>query len=169
MEKIELNFQYTEADFKEFLRDYMFRNRFKWWVIMAVWVLLLLAYLNRDEEFLSAAYLLKVVLPVVFLLGLWWWILNTSSKKTFKMNPQLQEGRNCTIDAEGINIQGHTFSSDFKWAGVQRVVETDKLILLYNSKVSAIMLPKRAFDPQQLALFREIVGRQPNLEIKWKS
>ncbi|MCC6461868.1 MAG: YcxB family protein, partial [Saprospiraceae bacterium] len=65
-------------------------------------------------------------------------------------------------------VTGQSFSSEFPWAEVLRLVETKGLFLVYNSNTNAVMLPKRAFSEQQLSDFRALASHLPGLEVKWR-
>ena len=167
MEPISLQFQYTEADYQEFLRNYFWKNRSRLYIGLIFFALLVLGIINRDQLH-SIYFLVSTVLPVTILVGLWFLILQHSGRKAFQMTPQMQDPRDCRIDQVEIALTGATFSSDFEWAGVQEVVETQNLYLLYNSKQSAVILPKRVFSGAQTNAFRRIVSQQPGLRVSWK-
>ncbi len=167
MEPISLHFQYTEADYQEFLRNYFWKNQSKQYIGLIFFALIVLGIINRDQ-IRSMYFLVSTVLPVAIIVGLWFMILQYSGRKAFLMTPQMQEPRECRIDLVQIVLNGATFSSDFEWAGVQQVVETRNLYLLYNSKQSAVILPKRVFSAEQTNAFRRIVSQQPGLRISWK-
>ncbi|TNE49431.1 MAG: YcxB family protein [Bacteroidetes bacterium] len=168
MTPITLSFQYTEADYQEFLRHFFMRNRSRMYLILAVLMLVALTVTQGGDIF-TLKYLLSVVLPVAMVLGLWWYLIRFMGRRTFRSAPQMQEGRNCIIGASMITIQGHTFSTEFSWSGVLQVVETSKLFLVYNSASSAIMLPKRAFAAGQIEQFRQLVDELPDIQVKWRT
>lgn len=165
--EIEINFRYTEADFLEFLKDYFLRNRSQLYVILGASALIVLAFTNRSNLF-SVQYLLSVLLPIGMIAALWFWMLQYSGRRSFRMTPQMQEARSCTIGNEHIQMTGETFSSRFEWSGVQQVVETKHLFLLYSSPANALILPKRAFSEAERAGFVERVNRMSNLKVKWR-
>jgi hypothetical protein len=116
----------------------------------------------------SMSFWISTLLPVTLILVLWWAILRFSGRRAFQMTPEMSEERNCEIDADKIAVRGQTFLSEFQWAGVLYVTETKSLILVYNSKTNAVMLPKRAFSAEQLAAFKNLVDSNPTLATKWK-
>lgn len=167
MQQIELKFQYSEADYQEFVRDYYWKNRGRWWILLAI-ALLVIIVISRGDMFDTPVNIFSVLIPLIFLAGFWWLIFRFIGKRTFGMMPHMQEQLQCGINEEELQLRGETFSSEFKWVGVQRIKETKNLFLVYNSNVSAVMLPKRAFSDQDVSLFRSIVAARPDLPVKWQ-
>lgn len=159
---IQLNFQYTEADFLEFLRNYFIRHRLPVWGAVALGVLVL------SLVFRSGPVTWSSVLPFLALVLTWLWLQQSLGKRNFRAVPEMQEPRACAIDAEKITVTGQSFSSEFPWTEVLRLVETKGLFLVYNSNTNAVMLPKRAFSEPQLSDFRALVSHLPGLEVKWR-
>jgi hypothetical protein len=92
---------------------------------------------------------------MVFMLGIWYLTLRFTTSRVFKSNTQLLEPRRFSFDDNGIVMKGETFSSDYKWEGFLRVVETATGFLLFTSNVSAVILPKRIFNATQMEAFRK--------------
>ena len=166
MQPIELSFEYTAADYQEFLRNYFWKSQSRFYGILILLVLAVLAFTQEGSVF-SWQFLLSAILPVGMFVGLWFGIMRYSGRRAFQMNLQMQEQRTGQIDAEKISIVGQTFSSEFKWEGVQRVEETQNLFLIYNSKSSAVILPKRDFAPAQIQDFKKLVSEIPGLAATW--
>jgi hypothetical protein len=168
MEPIKLSFEYTVADYQEFLLNYFWKNQSRLYLLLLLFVFVVLFFTFKGS-FLSLEFLLSSILPVTMMIALWWGIMRFSGRRSFDMNAQMQEPRSGQIDGEKITIAGQTFSSDFLWAGVQHVEETRNLFLVYNSKASAVMLPKRAFSSTQIQDFKRIVSEIPGLSAAWMS
>ncbi|MCB9316330.1 MAG: YcxB family protein [Lewinellaceae bacterium] len=168
MSPIELSFQYTEADYQEFLRHYFWKNRSRLYLALGVLALVALVITQRGDT-ASLSFWISTLVPVTLILVLWWAVLRFSGRRAFQMTPEMSEQRNCVIDSDNITVRGQTFLSEFKWAGVLYLVETKNLVLVYNSKTNAVMLPKRAFSTDQFAAFKHLVDSNPALASKWKS
>lgn len=168
MESITIHFTYLESDYQEFLRNYFWKNRSRLYLFLGVLAFAFLVLLQR-ESFSTSTFWVSILLPLGLMVGLWWFVLQYSGRRTFRMAPQMSEARTCVIDQEKLDITGQTFKSEFRWSGVQQVVETARLVLIYNSKVSAVMLPKRAFSPEQFSNFKSLVENTSGLSAKWKS
>lgn len=166
MDEIEVHFTYTEADYQEFLRNYFWKNQSKFYILLLVFMLAFLVFTFKGA-YLSWNFFLSCILPIALFAGLWLAILRHSGRRAFRMNDQMQETRSGRIDRDKISIAGQTFSSDFLWEGVQRVEETRNLYLVYNSKASAVMLPKRVFTANQQQHFKKIVAEKPGLAVHW--
>ena len=167
MEPIKLHFEYTEADYQEFLLNYFWKNQSRLYLLLLLFVFIVLFFTFKGS-FLSPEFLLSCMLPVTMMIALWWGVMRFSGRRSFQMNLQFQEPRTGQIDPEKISITGQTFSTDFMWAGVQNVEETRNLFLVYNSKANAVLLPKRAFSPTQLGDFKKIVSEVPGLAFAWQ-
>ncbi len=166
MASIELNFEYTEADYQEFLRNFFWKNRSRFYLIMILAGVVALV-ISQIGNVGTWNFMLSTVLPIVMIAGLWLGILHYSGRRAFRMTPQMHEKRNCLIDSEKMTVTGQTFTSEFLWEGVQNLVETKNLYLIYNSKSSAVMLPKRAFSAEQTRHFKKIASEISGLAVQW--
>lgn len=63
------------------------------------------------------------------------------------------------ISDEGFHIQTFSEDSQTKWAAFVRVLESDKIFMLFHSEWIFIIIPKRAFGPAEVDQFRELVRR----------
>jgi hypothetical protein len=168
MDSLELKFTYTETDYQEFLQNFFWRNRSRSYLILGVVALVVMGWVLKDSLF-TPRFWISILLPIVMIAALWWGILKFSGRRAFQMTPQMLEPRSCLIDTEKTVITGQTFKSEFSWTGVQSVIETRNLVLLYSSKTSAVILPKRAFAPEQLSAFKSWVDQHPDLAVLWRS
>ena len=88
------------------------------------------------------------------MLALWWVIYRFTVKRSMTLAPQMREPRRCTIHPEGLTVEAETFTSNYTWDEFQKKVETPEAFLLFTSQMTAVILPKRAFAPDQLATFK---------------
>ncbi len=59
--------------------------------------------------------------------------------------PQIFEARQITIDTTGLHQRTDTSKATFIWQGIEKIEDSDDMILLWIHKFSAIGIPHRAF------------------------
>lgn len=151
---IQLDFTYTEADMRAFTNYYYSRGKGRRSLyLIAGAVLLFVAYRLFKDGF-STPVLLGTVFPVLMMLALWWAIYRFTVRRSMTLAPQMREPRQCTITPEGLNVAAETFTSTYTWDEFQKKVETPEAFLLFTSAMTAVILPKRAFTPEQMTAFK---------------
>jgi len=90
-----------------------------------------------------------------------------SAKRSFSTNKRLQEKIIYEFTNENIIIKGETFNSELNWSKTYRIMELNNWILIYQSRLTANVIPKKSFD-SQLATFKEII-RSNNIKAKFKN
>jgi hypothetical protein len=154
----EINFQYTEADFRSFMAYYYRHGAGR----KSLYILGIAGLVAAAWPFFSSGFnvvsLISAVFTLILMAAIWYFTLRFSSGRVFKANKQMQEKRHCVYDAEKIVIQGETFSSDYTWNAFSQVVETPESFLLFTTGMSAVILPKTAFSETQMAEFRKLAA-----------
>lgn len=151
---IQLNFTYTEADMRAFTNYYYQQGRGRRSLYLIAGALLLFVGYNLFKGGFSGPALLGTLIPAALMLALWWVIYRFTVKRSMTLAPQMREPRRCTIQAEGLQVEAETFTADYTWADFQKKVETSEAFLLFTTQMTAVILPKRAFLPDQLATFK---------------
>ncbi len=125
-----------------------------------------------------AGLLIVVGICLVFFAGVVWWsviffplaivewfnLLSISPLQVryfFKHNPKFRETYHLTFSDGGIQFKTESMESKLSWSMYKRVLENDTIVLLiYGTRMYAV-IPKRAFsDSSQLAEFMELVRRR---------
>lgn len=75
---------------------------------------------------------------------------------------------NYDFSDEGVVVKGENVDSKFGWNMVDKVVESNSQILIYQNKVVFNIINKTAFTGEQLADFKSLVNSIPNLKSKLK-
>lgn len=80
-----------------------------------------------------------------------------------RMSVKRQAARLCKPAKLHLTVNQFTIETDlergeFKWAAIMKIRETSETFLLYWSARLAILIPKRAFDPEQLTEFSAFVA-----------
>lgn len=80
-----------------------------------------------------------------------------------RMSVKRQAARLCKPAKLHLTVNQFTIETDlergeFKWAAIMKIRETSETFLLYWSARLAILVPKRAFDPEQLTEFSAFVA-----------
>jgi uncharacterized membrane protein YbaN (DUF454 family) len=162
MQPITLQFTQERADYEAFIRHYTTkgRGRRSFWIIglLVLGVGVMNVALSRQPIGTTLLFtLLPIALFLAFFAFFYRFLLRRNLSKTLEASPQFWEKRTVTITDEGLVINGETFNTDYTWKGITQLEETKDVFLLYSSPVTAVLLPKRAFSPEQLTEFRNLV------------
>jgi hypothetical protein len=86
-------------------------------------------------------------------------IASRQPMKTWIAQPNVARPKTVRFRPDGLLIQDEFSQRDIVWAGIEQVVDTPSLILLYSNKLSFEIIPKRAFpDEQTFDQFWRFVG-----------
>jgi hypothetical protein len=162
----QVEYEFTADDFVQFNLHHNrhspeIRRRFlvAWITIPVVmWTLFLLLplVLRRDEQTYWQGIVAigwYFVMPLFFLAYYPW---AARRRVTGLIHGMLKEGanrsllgpRSITIDASGITSKSAVSTNSQSWGAVNRVVRTEESGYIYTSSVSAVVIPRRAFDSQ---------------------
>lgn len=78
-------------------------------------------------------------------------------KKAFLSNQRIQEEIVYTFTDEKVFAKGETFESDFLWSSVFRVKENKDWFLIYQSKTTMNMIPKKYFAENEVLELRNLI------------
>jgi hypothetical protein len=102
----------------------------------------------------------------LFLFLLLPFITYISSKSHFNSNKRLTENIVYIINEDTISIKGESFNSMLTWNKVYKTRETKNAFLVYESNLSALIIPKRFFkNEEDIQLFRNIIPPSPTKTI----
>lgn len=158
METIEVRFQYTEKEYIQASRQYMFMSKLlKKSDIILPFVLLPVSVLYM---FLADFNVLSIVICVcacVYLavIGTLYYLI---PKVTYKQNAKFREEYYLAFSEEGIKFQTNTINSDLQWDVYKALLENEEYFYLCQNKQVYSVIPKRAFqDEVQAQQFKELV------------
>jgi hypothetical protein len=154
----EINFQYTEADFRGFMSYYYRKGAGRKSLYILGGVGLLAACWPLLNSGFTGASMIAGIIALLLFAGIWYVTLRFSTGRIFKANPQMLEKRRCTFDADHLIINGETFSADYQWNGFKQAAETPEAFLMFTTGFSAVILPKRAFSEAQMRAFRQLAA-----------
>ena len=164
MERITID---AKMDLKEYFRLYIpliFRNRFililTYAVAIAVGILLVLNYLDIAIS-LAVAFILCFIYTISYNYKL--------VKKTFYSSKGEYGIINYGFTTSQISIETLKFSSILRWKEFIKVEETKRTILLFTSKRTMFIIPKRAISQEQLLNFRNMLVVIPGLKVKLRT
>jgi hypothetical protein len=81
-------------------------------------------------------------------------------KSEFKKHLSIQGEHTAAFGAEGITVTSPTGQGTLNWEAISRVIESDTFFLLVPGPRIFYLVPKRAFTPEQLIGFRELIARK---------
>lgn len=146
----------THITFKDFL-NFNLKNSLSRIIIFSLIIFLFfgLNFYNAENDtkeiFKSAA--LWFVVIIVFIIVRSYFRL----KNAFYSNKKIQEEIIYTFTDEKVYTKGETFEGDFTWNTVFKVKETADWFLIYQSKLTMNMVPKKDFSGSQISELRSII------------
>jgi hypothetical protein len=157
----------THITFKDFL-NFNIKNSFPRIIIFSLIILAIFglnfsnAEYNTKEIFKSASIWFAAVF--VFIIIRTYFRL----KNAFYSNKKIQEEIIYTFTDEKVQTKGETFDGDFTWNTVHRVKETKDWFLVYQSKTTMNMIPKKYFSPSEIIELRNIIEKN-NVKAKLRN
>ncbi|HEX8814107.1 MAG TPA: YcxB family protein [Terriglobales bacterium] len=125
-------------------------------LLLAGAVLVLLLIRPTVQMAQNVAPLFVLVLLYFVLLGL----SRRAIARQFAQQPGAHGPRMLLLDAAGAHWRWNGGSSDIGWKNYIRTVEGKNHFLFYISPVNFIILPKRAFDEQQINELQSLLSQQ---------
>jgi len=86
-------------------------------------------------------------------------------KNAFFSNKKIQEEIVYTFTDEKVQTKGETFEGDFAWNTVYKIKETKDWLLIYQSKTTMNMVPKKHFSDSQISELRNMI-KKSNVKAK---
>jgi len=103
-------------------------------------------------------YILFISFPYIYI----------SSKNIYLGDRKVKEPCTYIFSKERIQLIGASFSSEFTWINITRIVETKRLILFYHNSNSANLIPKKGVPEQDLVNLRKLIRTKPLIPSKLK-
>lgn len=154
----------THITLKDFL-NFNIKNSFPRIIIFSLIILAIFglnfsnAEYNTKEIFKSASIWFAAVF--VFLVIRSYFRL----KNAFHSNKKIQEEIVYTFTDEKVQTKGETFEGDFAWNTVYKIKETKDWLLIYQSKTTMNMVPKKYFSDSQISELRNMI-KKSNVKAK---
>jgi len=86
-------------------------------------------------------------------------------KNAFFSNKKIQEEIVYTFTEEKVQTKGETFEGDFAWNTVYKIKETKDWLLIYQSKTTMNMVPKKYFSDSQISELTNMI-KKSNVKAK---
>ncbi|WP_139419676.1 YcxB family protein [Chryseobacterium mulctrae] len=148
----------THITFKDFL-NFNIKNSFPRIIIFSLIILAIFglnfsnAEYNTKEIFKSASIWFAAVFVFIIIRSYF------RLKNAFYSNKKIQEEIVYTFTDEKVQTKGETFDGDFTWNTVHRVKETKDWFLIYQSKTTMNMVPKKYFSQSEIIELRNIIEK----------
>jgi len=157
----------THITFKDFL-NFNIKNSFPRIIIFSLIILAIFglnfsnAEYNTKEIFKSASIWFAAVFVFIIIRSYF------RLKNAFYSNKKIQEEIIYTFTDEKVQTKGETFDGDFTWNTVHRVKETKDWFLVYQSKTTMNMIPKKYFSQIEIIELRNIIEKN-NVKAKLRN
>ncbi len=163
---MEITYQLTIDDFHRALKAQRLQNWITRWVfrfgvVFVVFVILLgVAALMVAPGRVPAQTLTPIFALGALWLALLWVTPYLWARSQLRGSPSARSAITMNISEDGVHMRSQYVDSRFGWPTFVRCVEEERVFALFTSPKSAIPIPKRAFDKDQLEEFRELVRRK---------
>jgi hypothetical protein len=163
---VEVSYQLTESDYRDALSLYSRSNRLSFWAFRCVVAFLVILSCSAllgallapkgmvFESFAPSMVLLALLL--IFVPATRW----LNARRQFRSAPSAQAPITMTVSDEGVAFRSQYTDSKVAWSLFVRWLDGKSVFALLQSNVVFNVIPKRAFSPDQLAEFREILRRK---------
>jgi hypothetical protein len=158
---MDISFQVTLEEFAEAGRAFSAQRWLGRWansLFYLVGTLTMIGTLYYAWEYGGEAYPLGLILGVTLLAIPS--AMRASVAANFKKRSAFQKPVTMVIGDEALELTTVQSQAKVAWGAFQRVLETRNVCLLFLDAESYIMIPKRAFSPEQLAEFRDLLARK---------
>ena len=146
----DFDFELTEKDFIGFGRDIMTIPRIRNMNLLICVLIFLFTFLlacmtlNNKVEIIVIAIILLALIPCTMILQ----GINTG-KINYKANNKFGYSRKMHFDDSGITIDTGKSTTNINWNGIVEVYNKKNTILLFQTGLLAIIIPKRIFSTEQ--------------------
>jgi len=123
-------------------------------------VCILVGYNRREWLFVILGLIVLFYLPVSLYL---------KSKQQAVLNPVFKEPLQYSMTEEGITVSQGETNQLVSWETVDKAVSTQRSIILYTSRVNAMIFPKDQLGDQRAAVIGMIATHVPPKKVKIKS
>ncbi len=117
---------------------------------------------------LASRYWMLLVLGIVLLVYLPWTLFIRSRRQVLN-NPGFQEPLQYTLNDQGLTVSQGEEEAVMAWEDMYKAVSTGRSIILYTSRVSATIFPKRQLGDQKAAVIEMISTHMPPAKVKIRS
>lgn len=120
-------------------------------------LMVVVALMNGHWIYLICGVVLLLYLPIN---------LRIKSKQQILNNPSFREPLHYKLDEEGITISQGEQSQSQKWSDMYKAISTSKSIIVYTSKVSATIFPRKQLDGDVVKVIEMISTHMPPGKVK---
>jgi hypothetical protein len=158
---MEVGYQLTEEDY---LRAASVWRRMRWWRRLSVtlaFLIVALAVLGSSTQAIlyPSAGNYVLVIAMIGVGALVWLSPRLSARKQFRSMPSAHAPLTLTVAESGMQVHCEHYDSTLSWSTYIGWSEGQSVFVLLPQPRIYIPIPKRAFNQEQLAEFREILKR----------
>jgi signal transduction histidine kinase len=152
-----VHFGYEKKQVLQALRyHFLSRKEIRFMIILVNVFALLSAALFYFRKIVPAAFFVSTFLWIVLMLSFWFVLPGI----VYRRAATFQDEFTMDFEEDGFSLGNERGGRRWSWKTVSHYLETPFFIHLYFNSTSFFLIPKKAFDPQQLAQMREILRRK---------
>ena len=169
-DRVQLRFSHTEKEYLSAVRFYMFHSTETMARLIALYVLLALAFfvLNVLIDFVLPLW---AIVALILCIGIAWFhtYLVDLPRRYFRSDPKFRAEYDLTFTDAGIQFKTPEINSSIAWSLYTRVIENDRFyIMIYGKNIPSLsIIPKRAFPTSKEEIaFRQMLRRHVDQTLK---
>ena len=157
-----VTYQLSADDYRHALIAYRNRNFLSRWfmilmaLLFAVWGIVQVASRQSWMHWSLPAS----VVAIAIVLFVHWGNPYLNARRQFRSTPSAQEQISLEMRDEGLRFHSGTTDALVSWDHYKKWIEGESVFVLFTSAVIFVLVPKRAFDPDQLVLFKETLRQK---------
>lgn len=163
---MQVTYQATADDYRHALLAYRNRNFFSRWSILfvvfffSIWAALQ-AYLMHatDQSWLNWS-LPWTLVSIGLLLFAQWGSPYFNARRQFRNTPSAQGLITLKVQDEGLHFHSPNTDASVSWEHYIKWIENGSIFVLFSSPLIFVIIPKRAFDADQLPRFKDILRKK---------
>ena len=81
-------------------------------------------------------------------------------RKLYRKDQRYQHEITADISEDGVHVVTPSADTQLKWSAILRFLESDKIFMFFYAEWTFSVVPKRAFAPGEIDLFRDLLHRK---------
>jgi hypothetical protein len=162
---VRVTFQLTSEDYDQGLLAWRNLRASRRWLIRIIYFVLIVAFLASllalllDRNGALARSFLPLLWVSTISFALTWFGPRLSARRQFRNTPSAHDPM--TIEASDAGLEIHSVHADSKvaWSAYMAWGESKSVFVILSQPRIYVPIPKRAFAPEQLVEFRELLAR----------
>lgn len=131
--------------------------------LMICWIVLSLNHVQWIPQVtffqFSTVVLITVVQPTIIYITI---------RRNYRSSTHLTEKMDIEFTPDQVKVTGESFYTEHAWANMFKVIEWERWFLIYQNTLSAILINKKYFSPEEIEELSILLKTIPELKVRLK-